>query len=209
MGAELCRIELDDEGETGPGRAIAEHLARTAWRTSPTLEIIPYIDGAPAGTPKPAEVVWLERTLFVEPLPRAKLARLVPERLGKVFGRSDVTAALNYCFGRTADDVTEYVEENFKLAARTALTISEFDTPLRGVPPTQHPAEEPSSNDLRPPGDAADGVVTPAADPIEATTGTSPEPADEFDEHQDELDGMDKRVTKGAPRSETRQAGHH
>ena len=92
--------------------------------------------------------MWLDRTLFVEPLPRAKLARLVPERLGKVFGRSDVTAALNYCFGRSADDVTEYVEENFKLAPRIAPTISESDTTLRGVPPTQHPGEEPSSNDV-------------------------------------------------------------
>ena len=199
LGAELCRIELDDGGETQRIRASAEDLARTVWRTSPTLEIIPYIDGAPAGTPKPAEVVWLDRTLFVEPLPRAKLARLVPERLGKVFGRSDVTAALNYCFGRSADDVTEYVEENFKLAPRIAPTISEPDTTLMGVPTTQHPDERPSSNDVLPPGNPADGVVTPAADAAEATTAPEPDPTDQPDEHQGELDGVDNRPPRERP----------
>jgi superfamily II DNA/RNA helicase len=53
-------------------------------------------------------------------------------------GRPDVTAALNYCLGRSADDVTEYVEENFKLAPRIAPTISEPDTTLMGVAPAQH-----------------------------------------------------------------------
>jgi hypothetical protein len=52
----------------------------------------------------------------------AKLARLVPDRLGKVVGRTDITAALNYCFGRSVEDVTEYLEENFKLG--TPSTVS-------------------------------------------------------------------------------------
>ena len=199
LGVELCRIELDDGGETQRVRATAEDLARTVWRTSPTLEIIPYIDGAPAGTPRPAEVVWLDRTLFVEPLPRAKLARLVPERLGKAFGRTDVTAALNYCFGRSAEDVTEYVEENFKLARRTAHTISEPDTTLMGVPPTQHPCEEPSSIDVLPPGNPADGVGTPAADAAEATTAPEPDPTDQPDKHQGGLDGVDSGPPRERP----------
>jgi hypothetical protein len=143
--------------------------------------------------------VWLDRTLFVESLPRAKLARLVPERLGKVFGRPDVTAALNYCFGRSADEVTEYVEENFKLAPRTAPTNSEPDTTLMGVPPTQHLGEEPRSNDVLPPSNPADGVVTPAADEAEATTAPEPELADQPDEHQGELDGMDSGPPKERP----------
>jgi hypothetical protein len=55
----------------------------------------------------------------------------VPDRLGKIFGRADVTAALNYCFGRSAEDVAEYLEENFTLAAaRVEATLADGDKPV-------------------------------------------------------------------------------
>ncbi len=122
LGAELCRVDLEDEGETARIRALAADLAETVWRTTPSLEIIPYIDGAPAGTPRRTDVVWLDRTLYVDQLPKPKLARLVPDRLGRAFGRQDIGAAMNYCFDRSPEDVAEYLEENFKLAQREAHT---------------------------------------------------------------------------------------
>jgi hypothetical protein len=131
LGAELCRVYLEDEGETARIRTLAADLAETVWRTTPSLEIIPYIDSAPAGTPRRADVVWLDRTLYVEQFPKPKLARLVPDRLGKAFGRQDIAAAMNYCFDRSPDDITEYLEENFKLGQPEAPTPPVVASPER------------------------------------------------------------------------------
>lgn len=115
VGAELARIELDDNVEKCRIRDLATKLAETEWQIAPGLEIIPYIDEIPAGTARRADVVWLENMLYVDNLPKAKLAQIVPDRLSKVFDRPDITAALNYCYERSADDIREYLEENFKL----------------------------------------------------------------------------------------------
>lgn len=136
-GEELSRARFEEAGETDRVRAIAADLANTKWRSTPVLEVIPYIDGTPAGTAKQVEVMWLDRVLYVQPLSKAKLARVVPERLGKAFDRADIAQALSYCYGRSPDDVTEYIEENFDLAPRsTAADVVES----RAEPPTTPPA---------------------------------------------------------------------
>ena len=134
VGVELCRIELDDERETSRIRALAAKLAATAWQTMPGLETVPYIGGTPAGTPRRAEVVWLDAVLYVDHLPNAKLARIVPDKLGKLFVRADVAAALNYCYGRSHEEVTDYFEENFKLTSRDAVAPAIVENP--------HPARD-------------------------------------------------------------------
>lgn len=126
FGIELARIQLDDEDEQIRVQTLGSDLAESRWQEARELEIIPYIDGKPAGTSKDADVVWVERVIYVRALPNARLARLVPDRLGRVFVRSDIAAALSYCFGRSAADVTEYMEENFQLADRV-LQITEGD----------------------------------------------------------------------------------
>ena len=129
LGMELRRIELNDDADTERIRALADELADTTWQVTPGLHVIPYINGTPAGTPKRAEVVWFNRVLYVDNLSNAKLARLVPRELGSKIGKPEITAALNYCYGRTAEEVIEYIEENFNLAprelARPALPESE------------------------------------------------------------------------------------
>lgn len=115
LGQELCRIILNDEGDTTRIRSLAADLAETLWQNVPFLETIPYIDGTPAGTPRRVDVMWRDRILYVNKLPNAKLARQVPDTLSKFFVNQDITAALNYCFGRTPQEVTEYLEENFEL----------------------------------------------------------------------------------------------
>ena len=115
LGAGLRRVELDREEDTDRVRALAERLARTGWHPTPGLEIVPYIDGTPAGTRRKAEVLWLGDALYVDLLPKAKLARRVPEEIGKAFGRASIKAALDYSFERSPADVQEYMEENFNL----------------------------------------------------------------------------------------------
>jgi len=115
LGTTLRWIELDAEEETQRVRLLAESLARTNWVESSRLDIVPYIDGTPAGTPRKADVLWLGDSLYVEPLPKAKLARRVPEEIGRAFSRADMKAALDYSFERSAEDVREYLEGNFKI----------------------------------------------------------------------------------------------
>ena len=138
LSAELRRVELDSEEDTKRVRALAETLARTGWHPTPGLEIVPYINGTPAATPRKADVLWLGDALYVDQLPKAKLARRVPEEIGKAFGRTDIKAALDYSFERSPADVREYLEENFNLVPRAKLPEERRDTG------DEHSDEEPS-----------------------------------------------------------------
>lgn len=115
FAAGLRRVELDDEAATRRIRSLAERLVATDWFDVLEIQVIPYIDGVPAGTPRSADVAWLGTSLYVCPMPRARLARRVPEEIGKAFDRADVKAALDYSFDRSAEDVREYLDENFVL----------------------------------------------------------------------------------------------
>ncbi|NMQ30226.1 ATPase [Candidatus Accumulibacter phosphatis] len=123
LGVELRRIELDDTPEQDRVRKLAADLADTIWQTAPGLEIIPYIDGTPAGTPRRAEAVWLGGVLYVEDRPLSKLARAVAQELGRAFRRQDLADAIKLCFDRPPAFVTEYLEENFKLGPQEIGTV--------------------------------------------------------------------------------------
>lgn len=123
FGSELRRAVLETEEETQRVRSLARLLAKTSWQRTPGLEIIPYIDETPAGTARRVDVLWLDDVLYVDNLPKAKLARRVPEEIGKSFGREDINAALNYGFERDAEDVRDYLDENFALDAQLAADV--------------------------------------------------------------------------------------
>lgn len=122
LGMELQCIELDDQQEESRIRGLATELVDTVWHTTPGLEIIPYIDGTPAGVPRHAEAIWLDRILYVEDRPLARLARSVSQELGRAFRKQEIADAIKLCFDRTPGFVIEYMEENFKLAARKSIS---------------------------------------------------------------------------------------
>ncbi|MFD2262815.1 sacsin N-terminal ATP-binding-like domain-containing protein [Lacibacterium aquatile] len=122
FGIHLGRIELTDSADTECVRAIAEMIEKTSWVQTPKLEVIPYLDGVPAGTARLADVLWIERKLFVSPLSKAKLAKRVPEEIGKNLS-SDIRAALAYAFGRSEEDIQQYLEENFALGPERSLSV--------------------------------------------------------------------------------------
>ena len=192
LGAELCRLELDSEEETDRVRALAACLARTDWLETPGLEIVPYIDGTPAGTPRAAEVVWLDDRLYVEPLPKAKLARRVPEEIGKTFARPDIKAALDYSFERPPQDVREYLEANFSLAA-VAPAPDELPDIADGVEAEVSPEETTVAPE--PADDRADEPIRPQGDEFDqaepGSTDATDEPDDEGDGDQPLIDGVD------------------
>ena len=147
FGTELRRIELEPEEEQTRIRALAEAMANLRWISALDLEITPYIDGTPVGTPRQADVVWADGTLYEARLSRAKLAMRVPEELGKAFGRPDIKTALDYSFERSTDDVREYLEERFRLAPRQIVPDLEQED---GVTPLSDPVEGDRGADTRP-----------------------------------------------------------
>ena len=180
LGQELRRVELDTEDNTQRIRGLAERLTRTKWCETPDLEITPYIDGTPAGTPRRPDVLWLDDALYVDHLPKAKLARRVPEEVAKAFGRVDIRAALDYSFERSAQDVRDYLEENFNLCP--AITAAE----KAGEEAEPHTTDDPDEPDPtadsgvdQEPGDTESsdlkGVVQPEEDEAQDTDATEPE----------------------------------
>lgn len=167
LGDELRRVEFGrgEEEDTKRVRALAEILARTGWLVAPGLKITPYIDNTPAGTARNADVLWCDDRLYVDQLPKAKLARRVPEEIGKAFDRADIKAALHYSFERSPADVREYLEENFKLVSRANLPEK---TCVSG---DEHSVEDPGFSSPEP------DVQT--RDPAETTNETSDESTDD------------------------------
>ncbi|WEK58845.1 MAG: hypothetical protein P0Y52_04740 [Candidatus Brevundimonas phytovorans] len=130
FGTQLGRIELADAVETERVRALAEAIAATIWVQTPKLEVVPYLEGVPAGTARLTDILWLERKLFVSPLSKAKLAKRVPEEIGRPLS-ADIRAALAYAFERSPEDIKEYLEENFTLGPQqiAAAPIVEVQLP--------------------------------------------------------------------------------
>lgn len=174
LGTDLQRIQLDDENETERVKALASDLSETMWQTTPGLEIIPYIDDLPAGTPRRAEVVWLGKVLYAEDRGLSKLARAVSQELGRAFRRPDIGDAIKLCFDRPTDFVSDYMEENFKLGERKAMvTSAEEETVLTSESNTPDVAAQPPPIQFVP----TDGeIAQPGGDFV------SPD-ADESEEH--------------------------
>jgi hypothetical protein len=116
LGTELGRVNLDDETEQYRVRELGRALAGTRVQTVNSLELVPYIDGTPAGTPRAAEVLWRDQMLNVRDRPSARLARDIAAELGRAFGRPDIADAIKICFERPAPFISEYMEQYFSLA---------------------------------------------------------------------------------------------
>lgn len=136
FGTQLGRIELADAAETERVRALAEAIAATSWVQSLKLEVVPYLDGVPAGTARLTDILWLDRKLFVSPLSKAKLAKRVPEEIGRSLS-ADIRAALAYAFERSPEDIREYLEENFTLAPEQVVAA-----PTVEAQPTAAPGDD-------------------------------------------------------------------
>ncbi len=158
----LIRVELDLDGETNEFRNAAFRLHQSSYVEIPGLEVVPYLEGTPAGTARKAQVAWVGNLLCVDRLTKAKLAKAIPEELGKVFGRSDIKAALDYSVGRSSSDIHSYFAENFKLAEKAPCTSArpEAAEPTPVPPPVSSPVPE-----------------SPAQPPQEAVVSPPPSPA--------------------------------
>ena len=128
LGNGLSCIVTDSEEKTERIRKHGARLSETVWQTSALLETVPFLDGVPAGTARPNEALWEDRTLFVQDRPLAKLLRHVARELARPFHDSDVEDAIKFCVDRSFDQVTaEYLSAGeFSLWHRKAFARSRF-----------------------------------------------------------------------------------
>ena len=170
FGVQLERIDLADPAETERVRALAAAIAKTNWVAAPKLQVIPYLDGVPAGTARLTDILWLDCKLFVSPLSKAKLAKRVPEEIGKNLS-ADIRAALAYAFERSPEDIRAYLEENFTLGPEQETTV-----PAVGTQPVSEPVNDDVPADLS--GDANhDATASADPDTVELDVSESDEPA--------------------------------
>ena len=210
LGLELQRIKLRDDEETERIRALARALTETRWQTTRELEIISYIDGKPAGTPRRVDAMWSDSILHAEDKPLGKLARTVALELGRSFRNPDITDAIKLCFDRPQEFVTEYMEGNFTLIPR-----EEIEEPTEaGASPTDG-AEDERESTIAEDGtessdesevedvddDTFDDDANDDEDELEAEAGT--EAGDEHDEPETD----EELVTKPCPKEKPKRPG--
>jgi len=145
IGNELCRVEFDAEHETQRIRDLAERLANTRLCNVPMIDIMPFIDGKPAGTSRQTDVHWTDRMLYVTNMSKGKQARRLPEEIAKAFACEDVKAALHYGFERDIERIRQYISENFKLCPSSTVRPKFEEEPVQGDASVHKtPSKEPS-----------------------------------------------------------------
>lgn len=115
LGSGLARIILDEEKEVEHIQNHALRLAQTVWQPIQGLEVVPYIDGTPAGMARKVDALWKGNRLYVEGHQVPRLFKPIAQELARPFERQEVADAIKACIERPAEFVTEYLEENFKL----------------------------------------------------------------------------------------------
>jgi hypothetical protein len=131
LGFELTRIELDNEQEQERIRTLGSRLMNTLWQKVGKLEVTPFLEETPAGEPTTVESAWIDRAIYVVDKPASKIARALATELGKTFRRDELTDAIKLCFERDPEFVSEYMNENFRLAPEAALASLSADTTER------------------------------------------------------------------------------
>lgn len=146
FGTQLRRIRLSGEEDTDRVRRIGEDIGETIQISSVALELVPYLEGVPAGTPRAADVLWSARKLYVSPISKAKLAKRIPEELGKSLP-PDVRGALAYAFERAPADIQAYLEENFELGPETQIPVEPAPETFEGVAGSEDEEETQAMSD--------------------------------------------------------------
>jgi hypothetical protein len=139
VGKLLMRIQLDDLAQTARIRSLAARLAESEGRQVETLNVMPYLNGKPAGLPENESLAWVDNTLFITDIPKARLIRQIAETIGSIFDWPDLKVILAYGFERSEQDIRAYLSENFNLdpeeTAPPVPDIKEKPALVQEIPP--------------------------------------------------------------------------
>jgi hypothetical protein len=185
FGESLCLIRLEDDDKTSVVREVGHRLMSSRIQETSQIQIIPYLESRPAGTPRQQELAWVDQTIFVRAIPQAKLAQLLPDQIGKALPDYDLRQAIAYCFERSDTAIWDYMQENFHLD----------ETMPPSCPPTSehYPSQEPHKQETVAPKPAPGGGIpsesgpdTPVHKDPSTETGLppNPQPAEDSGNHK-------------------------
>ncbi|MGE3999001.1 MAG: sacsin N-terminal ATP-binding-like domain-containing protein [Planctomycetaceae bacterium] len=200
FGAGLYRIVTESKEETARIRDCASRLARTAWQNTTALETVPYLDGTPAGTARPNDVLWDGLTLFVVDRPITRLLRQIARELSRPFDDPEIEDAIKFCIDRSPEHVAEYLEQNFTLAELEESTPGEIGSPV----PTEA-VESPDNDDPEHANDNFPEEAEVQSSDAEADSEESAMPQDGFDDSDEpEPDARPAPTRNPAPRPKSK-----
>ncbi|GMW00541.1 MAG: hypothetical protein AMXMBFR84_16780 [Candidatus Hydrogenedentota bacterium] len=129
FGYHLQRLDIGMEDDDASRIAqLTTELSNAMLVYVEHLSVVPYVDDVPAGPAEQHSLVWKNGMLYVTSTESARLAKLVPEVLGKQFGREDFAMAMSYCYERQPNEIRAYLEENFKLLPEVCDRSAEPET---------------------------------------------------------------------------------
>ena len=116
----LVRIRVDHAGNEDSiaklqdDRTIAHKLRECVFQPVLRLQVMPYLDGRPAGPEGNRKVMWDEKTIYVQGKAPSHYRELV-EELCRYFHNSIFKRIIADCVDRDPAWVSEYARENFDL----------------------------------------------------------------------------------------------
>ncbi len=186
LGFGISRIKLSDETEGHRIQELGLRLSRTRWQPTNGLEVVPYIGGTPAGTPRQTSVAWKDDIFFVQDCDVARIFKAVADELARPFDRPEISEAIKACVDRSGTFINDYLEENFRLMP-PELIVQEVDRQESpGAPkPTEQSTEAPG--DARPQSTETEPAEQKEGD-IEAGHNTPEPPAIPVTEEDQTID---------------------
>ncbi|KXB97413.1 MAG: hypothetical protein AA908_07060 [Chlorobi bacterium NICIL-2] len=135
MCSYLRRVTFSDGETTQRVRSTALRLkqSRIIFFKSGELEVMPYIDGTPAGTPTKPTVLWDGERIYIG----AKVSECfeeLAEELAKPFNEPSIGKAFHACIDRNDSFIADYFEKHF--------TLSDEELPFDQSDTTENEANE-------------------------------------------------------------------
>lgn len=193
LGRGLAQVRFEEENRTTHVRRIAEKLRHTAWKPLSRLEVTPYVDGTPAGTPITPRVLWQDVNLYVAAnVSVARVHKELADELARPFADRAVQEAITACIERDPDYVAEYLADQFELEKQP-------DLPETGQDNANGNKQAPDSEEKKPETVTEDAAeMSPGASSGRGTDGDNGGGADEgLDEADADTKGERDEVEPG------------
>ncbi len=160
LGLDIARIKLEDQDEQVRIRELGKRLAETKWKIEKKIQVMPYIEGVPAGEAFEEDVAWIGDVIYVKDQPTGKIAKAVSNEMCKAFRIPELEDAIKLCLERDVEFVSQYMDENFELDSSTNLddqTKQEPKGPSGNTPENEFADEDEADSRSRAKRSDADG----------------------------------------------------
>lgn len=115
FSAMLALVKVADDNGQADLQSVATRLRTSRWSVARKISLVPYIAGEAVGSSRTVDFAWIGDDFMHENLSAARLARRIPEEIGRQLGTSDLRDALKYSYERSPQAIEEYFRENFEL----------------------------------------------------------------------------------------------